>query len=64
MLSDALMMMDDFRHNEAEELLGEHRIEPALLRQGTQAGDLLVFPCGVGGVEWRDFRQAHRQRQP
>ena len=49
MLSDALMMMDDFRHDEPQELLAEHRIEARLLRQRTQPGHLLALAGRVGG---------------
>ena len=46
---DALVVEDDLVDDEAQELLGERRVEPGLHGEGTQPGDLLLLSLGVGG---------------
>ncbi len=42
------MVADHLAHDEAEERLGERRVEPGLDREGAQPGDLLVLARRVG----------------
>jgi hypothetical protein len=47
-LGDALVVMDHFGHDEAQELLGERRVETGLLGQCTQPFDLHPLASLVG----------------
>ena len=49
LLGDALVMVDHLGDDEAQELLGEHRVEPRLDRERPQPGDLLLLAYRIGG---------------
>ena len=49
LFGDALMMMDHLGHDEAQELLGEDRVESGLLGERPQPRDLSVLALGIGG---------------
>src|SRR4051812_47205103 len=48
---DALVVVDDLRDDEAQERLGEHRVEAGGVGQGPQPGDLALLTLRVGGRE-------------
>ena len=47
------MMTDHLVDDEAQKLLAEPGVEPRLLRQGPQPGDLTGLAVGIGGGEAR-----------